>query len=54
MIPSQVTRPALDLRVMNDDYVAAGREDVAVGRDFGGGGGFAEAGDVRIKLVYSL
>ncbi len=26
--------------------VAAGREDVAVRGDFGGGGGFAEAGDV--------
>ena len=28
--------------------VAAGREDVAVRGDFGGGGGFAEAGDVRV------
>jgi hypothetical protein len=28
--------------------VAAGREDVAVRGDFGGGGGFAEAGDVGI------
>jgi hypothetical protein len=26
--------------------VAAGREDVAVRGDFGGGGGFAEAGEV--------
>ena len=28
--------------------VAAGREDVAVRGDFGGGGGFAEAGDVGV------
>jgi hypothetical protein len=28
--------------------VAAGREDVAVRGDFGGGGGFAEAGDVLV------
>lgn len=29
--------------------VAAGGEDVAVRGDFGGGGGFAEAGNVRIR-----
>ena len=29
--------------------VAAGREDVAVRGDLGGGGGFAEAGEVRIR-----
>jgi hypothetical protein len=28
--------------------VAAGREDVAVRGDFGGGGGFAEAGEVGV------
>jgi hypothetical protein len=28
--------------------VAAGREDVAVRGDLGGGGGFAEAGDVGV------
>ena len=29
--------------------VAAGREDVAVRGDFGGGGGFAEAGQRRVR-----
>jgi hypothetical protein len=29
--------------------IAARREDVAVRGDFGGGGGFAEAGNVRIR-----
>ena len=29
--------------------VAAGGEDVAVRGDFGGGGGFAEAGDVSVR-----
>ena len=32
--------------------VAAGREDVAVRGDLGGGGGFAEAGEVSVRMKF--
>ncbi len=32
--------------------VASGREHVAVGGDFGDGGGFAEAGEVGIRMKF--